>query len=388
MKRKYVVGIAILIIIILVIVVKRTNNNIVKYKIKNSNGTYSIAEKRNKDYLYYTISWNKKEFPINIFKSNIKKKSINKIYSYSDDIYSCILPIFNDELLTDIMCYKENTIYNYHSIKNESKFLDSFADGIKEYKDFDKEINKEKKYNNIITFYNNIDKNIIISTYKGIISNSKEIKLFDRDVYSNKISAYMDKYYITADYNSNYEFDKFYVVDLNSNDVSTIKVKNPISFDSYVQGIVDNKLYILDPENEIQYAVDPRSKKINITSNDYIKYYSNGKWSKVSVKQAKKELLFDYSSLGNINNEYDRVYENNYYYYGVKNNKLYRINKNNTKVKTYLINLPVDEMYIYYDYLYYVDNDGLYYYSDITGIKKVLTNKEFKFNKYIKYYIY
>ena len=388
MRKKYIVGIVILVFIILLIVIKKSNNNVVKYKIKNNKEIYNIVEKHNKNYSYYEISWNKKEFPINIFKSNIKKKAINKIYSYNDDTYSCVLPLFNDELLTDIMCYKDNIIYNYHSIKNESKSLDKFVESIKEYKNFDKETNKEKKYNNIITFYDDIGKDISISTYKGIISNGKEVKLFDRDVYSNKISSYVNKYYVTADYNSSYEFDKFYIVDLSDNDVSTIKVKNPISFDSYVQGIVDDKLYIFDPENEIQYEIDPKSKKINITSNEYIRYYSDGKWSKVSVKQAKKELLFDYSSLGNINNEYEKVYENSYYYYGKNKNKLYRINKNNNKVKTYLINLPVDEVNIYNDYLYYVVNDELYYYSDITGTKRVLTNKEFKFNKYIKYYIY
>ena len=99
-------------------------------------------------------------------------------------------------------------------------------------------------------------------------------------------------------------------------------------------------------------------------------------------------MLFDYSSLDNIYNEYDRVYENSYYYYCIKKNKLYRINKNNTKVKTYIIDLPVNEITIQDDYLYYVDNNELYYYSDITGLKILLTNREFEFNKYIKYYIY
>ena len=120
----------------------------------------------------------------------------------------------------------------------------------------------------------------------------------------------MDKYYISADYNYNYEFDKFYIVDLTNNDLSTIKVKNSISFDSYIQGIVDNKVFLFDPENEIQYEINPAKKTINKISNDYIKYYSNGKWSKISVKQAKKELLFNYNSLDSMYDKYDKVYEN------------------------------------------------------------------------------
>ncbi len=386
MKKRYIFIIVFL--IILVLFIRRTNNKTIKYKVKTNNELFSIIEKNNKNYYYYDIKWNKKEYPINIFKSNIKKKSINKIYNYNDDIYSCILPLFNGEILTDIMCYKDNVIYNYQAIKNESEKLDKYVDSIEEYKTLYKDTTKENKYNNIITFYNDVGKSISITTYKGIISKEKDVKLFDKDVYSNKISAYVDKYYITADYNSNYEFNKFYIVNLNDNEISTIKVKNPISFDSYVQGIVDNKVYIFDPENEIQYEIELKNKKINITSDENIKYYSNKKWSKVSVKQAKKELLFDYSSLDNIYNEYDRVYENSYYYYCIKKNKLYRINKNNTKVKTYIIDLPVNEITIQDDYLYYVDNNELYYYSDITGLKILLTNREFEFNKYIKYYIY
>ncbi len=386
MRKRYIILIVFL--IILVIFIRKTNNKIIKYKIKANNEVFSIIEKNNKNYYYYNIKWNKKEYPIDIFKSGIKKKSINKIYSYNDDLYSCILPLFNGEILTDIMCYKDSILYNYHSIKNENAKLDKYVESIKEYNIFDENAITENKYNNIITFYDDIGKSISITTYKGIISKEKDIKIFDRDVYSNKISAYVDKYYITADYNSNYEFNKFYIVNLNDNEISTVKVKNPISFDSYVQGIVDKKVYIFDPENEIQYEIDAKNTKISITSDENIKYYSNKKWSRVSVKQAKKELLFDYSSLDNIYNEYDKVYENGYYYYGIKKNKLYRINKNSMKVKKYLIDLPVDKITIHDNYLYYVDDNELFYYSDITGLRVVLTNREFEFNKYIKYYIY
>ena len=386
MKKKYIIGIVIL--IILIIFIRRTNNKVIKYKVKSNNETFSITEKNDKNYSYYEILWNKKIYPISIFDSDRKKKAINKVYSYSDEIYSCILPIFNDRVLTDIMCYKDNIIYNYQLIKGADEKLDKYIINIEEYKTFNQGEEKEDRFNNIITFYNDINKNISISTYKGIISNNKEIKIFDKDVYSNKISAYVNKYYVTADYNANYEFDKFYVVDLNSNDISTIKVKNPISFDTYIQGVVDNKLYLFDPENEVQYEIDPKNKKINITSNDSIKYYSNKRWSKVGVKQAKKELLFDYSSLDTIYNEYDKVYENSYYYYAIKDNELYRINKNNEKVVEYLIKLPVDDIMIQDNYIYYIYDDSLYYYSDITGLKLVLVDKELEFNKYIKCYIY
>lgn len=384
MKKKLLI-VFIIFVIVLCLFITKSNNKVVKYKIKDSSNIYSITEKKYKKYTYIEITWNNKVYPINNFDFNEK---IDKVYSYTDENYSCLLPLFNGNILTDIMCLKDSTIYNYQLIKGNDEELDSFAASINEYKKIYDINSKENKYNNIITFYDEFDKNISVSTYKGIINNKKDIKLFDRDVYSNKISVYVDKYYISADYNYNYEFDKFYIVDLTNNDLSTIKVKNSISFDSYIQGIVDNKVFLFDPENEIQYEINPAKKTINKISNDYIKYYSNGKWSKISVKQAKKELLFNYNLLDSIYDKYDKVYENDYYYYAIKNNNLYRINKNNKEVRTLLLKLPSDEIMIGDNYIYYLDGDTLYYYSDITSVRKVLTNKEIEFNKDIKYYIY
>ena len=385
MRKIYIIGIIILIVIL--ILFRKSNDKTIKYKIKNGNDVYNIVEKHNGNYTYYEISWNKNVYPINIFNKNKDKRQINQLYSFTDNTYYCVLPLFKGKVLTDIMCYKDGTIYNYQSIKDGREKLNSYVSKIKEYENFNKYEDNEEKCNNVITINNTINKKISITTYKGLIVDNKEIKLFDKDVYSNKISTYIDKYYVTADYNANYEFDKFYIVDLTSKDVSTLKTKEPISFDSYIQGIVDNKIYLYDPENEIQYEIDPKNKKIKVTSSDTIKYYSNNKWTKVSVKQA-KELYFDYSSLNNIYNEYDKVYENDYYYYAIKNDNLYRINKNNTETREFLTKVPVDEIIVNKDYAYYAFKNSLYYYNNLTDLRVVLTDSELEFNKYIKYYIY
>lgn len=376
-----------IILVILVIFIKSVNKNTIKYKVKTNEHSYSIIEKKNKNYYYFEISYGKKVYPITVFDIRKGKKQITKIYEYITDEYQCILPVFGDRILTDVMCYKDDTLYNYQIIKDTDPMLDKYVESIEEYKQYNINTDEQDKFNNILTYYDDINKKVSITTYKGLIIDKEEIKLFDKDVYNNKISAYVDNYYVTADYNENYEFEKFYVVNLSNKEVSTIKSKEPISFDSYIQGIVDNKIYLFDPENEIQYEINPKSKKITITSNDYIKYYSNNKWSKVSVKQAKKELLFTYEEIGKYS-EYDKYYENNYYVYLFKDNSLYRLNKNKLNIKNYILDIPVTDINIREDYLYYINNDSLYYYSDLTGLKLVLVNKELEFNKNIKYYIY
>ena len=375
MKKKVVL--LIVLVVVLLLIVKKCNVKETKYKIKSNDTTFTVIEKYNKEYYYFEIINQKVVYPINVFDLKKGKKQINRIYSYNDDTYSCILPLFNNTVLTDIMCYKDDILYNYRLIIGKDEKLDNYVKTIKEYKVRIEDT--ETKYNNIISFYNNI-KNVSITTYKGILINKSEVKLFDKDVYSNRINTYVDKYYITADYNSNYEFNKFYVVNLETKEVSNIKTKNPISFDSYIQGIVDNKVYLYDPENEVQYEIDPKNKNISITSGEYMKYYSNNTWSKISVKATKKELYFDYSS--------KYTFENDYYYYLLENSNLYRINRNNTSVKSYILNIPVDDIYTNNDYIYYKDGESIYYYSDLTGLKLILTNTELEFNKDIKYYIY
>ena len=41
----------------------------------------------------------------------------------------------------------------------------------------------------------------------------------------------------------------------------TIKLKNKISTDSYINGVVDKKIYLTDKDNLIQYKIDPKKRK-------------------------------------------------------------------------------------------------------------------------------
>ena len=71
--------------------------------------TNKILNDMKKD-LYFEITNGKFIYPISIFDSIKEKRLINKIYSYKDKEYSCILPIINNDIYTDIMCIKDNNI--------------------------------------------------------------------------------------------------------------------------------------------------------------------------------------------------------------------------------------------------------------------------------------
>lgn len=55
-----------------------------------------------------------------------------------------------------------------------------------------------------------------MSNYKGFydLKNKKNVQLFKKDIYNQTLNYFLDKYYIVADYNQTYEFDKLIIVDM------------------------------------------------------------------------------------------------------------------------------------------------------------------------------
>ncbi len=397
MKEKNKVYLLLVILMILIFLCKLILNvKTLNYKLKYNKETFSISETyKNKNY-YIEIKYLDKVYPIRINSDKNKRKIVNKIYSYKDNDYECILPLINDEIKIDILCYKDNILYNYKDIIGLNSKLDEYIKNIGEYEidKFSDNISVDKTINTIKYYKNNIvDRIVAITTYKGLIISGMGIELFKNDVYNNKISAFVDNYYLIANYDNIYDFDYFYVVNLTTRNIEKIKLKDRISLDSYIQGIVDNKVYLYDKDNEKQYKIDVIKKEIDLISlGDNIKYYKNNKWEFINKSKANKEIYFDYTSLSNNFTDYDQVKESDYYYYLFKKiddkYNLYRVDKNNLGVYKYIGNIPTLSINTKDNYIYYVYNNKLYYYSDNTGLKTLLEDAELSFNNTIKYYIY
>jgi len=373
--------------------------DMIKYKLKYNNDKFIIEEKHNKDNYYIKINTKENIYSFYIYDTlTDKRKVVNDLYYYKDKEFECILPIIDSELKIDMMCYNynDNIIYNYSEIRSSNKKLDDYVKSIKIYNNNKfKNNTTQKKVLNSIKFYtkNNIKNELVITTYKGLILNNKEINIFKNDVYNNKVSTFIDKYYLIADYDNNFEFQYFYIINIETGKITKLKSKEVISLDSYIQGIVDNKVYLYDKDNENQYEIDIEKNKIkHISSSKYIKYYKNKKWEKMNKVNANKEIYFDYTSLDNKFPDYDKVVESDNYYYLFKKMdevyKLYRVDKENINTYKYIDSVPTLDINFKDNYLYYIYIDNLYYYSDSSGLKTILEYDELKFNKTIKYYIY
>ena len=392
-----------------------------EYQVVTNNNTFEVKEKfitntkGEEDNYYFEINNNGTSFSYQTFASFGKADHIIKnIYLFEDNDLKCILPTFiNDAVITDIMCKKNDITYFYQAIKGTNSGLDAFATSLEQngYNQNNWIDNSVKEAEELVDIYkSNVLANhyLALANYKGVytISNVNgnkinNIKLFNSDVYKRPMSIVFDKYYIVANYNEQYRFTKFYVVDLKSNKVKEINCEREISFDSYIQGTKNNSIYFFDRDSKIQYELNLKTEKVLEVGNESIsiKVLRNGEWQKVSAISAKNNMeLFDSIYKSDIeNNNYVRIdkvgsKESGYYYFYKKdgnNYSVYRANVKNSEQLTYLFNTTeINRVNYSKEYIYYIDGNSIKYYSDKTGIKSLVIDNEFQYNSNILYGLY
>ena len=88
-------------------------------------------------------------------------------------------------------------------------------------------------------------------TYKGYYyanGTNKTLKaknIFDFDAYDNYLSAYIDKYYVTVNYDEKYGYNYIYIFNILNSNEEKITLAKAIEKNSYIQGKKDNSIYII-----------------------------------------------------------------------------------------------------------------------------------------------
>lgn len=388
----------------------------IDYKINSDNNEFDIHEKyiknekHEKNSYLLTINTGDNLYSYQIFNKLNDKEVIKEVKYFKKNNIECILPIFNkNKILFDVTCKIDDDYIYYHNMKEKNEDIDKFLETLKNI--YDKDMFADNSSETIESELFTIHKDNIVTNhylsftnYKGISTinhqNSQTISnidIFNNDKYSREISGFTEKYYITADYNQNYEFNNFYIVNQKNNSSKNLKDNYKISFDSYVQGIIDDEVYIFDVDNKIQYEID--IKKMNITETGNmdrgIKYYENGKWSKVEANKAiENQLLFkttDYRkelSDGTIMDTIGGEKTGYIYTYVKKDNNysLYLSNINTPQIKNYLFEIDnIDEIIYIDDYIYFKNGNNISYYNEKAGLRNVITSEELLFNKNLLY---
>lgn len=350
---------------------------------------------------FFTITANNNEYKFQILnKYNKEEKIIKKIYYYEEKDYKCIYPVFKyNKQYVDIICLKgEENIY-FHDIEEPSESLNEFVNTIKEYdiKKYNNEFQKTQLDN--IYINSNFKQNAYLTNYKGYydLNKKSKIQLFNNDIYEQQLSTFLNNYYIVADYNQTYEFDKIYVVNLKNSKIKEITCYPKISFDSYIQGIVDNNVYIYDKKNKKQYKINPNKLTIELVGNTEkgIKIYKDSNWDiENSSNCSNNIILFENNHISNIEDttyeKIDKAGKNigNYYFYKKENDyyKVYKSTLEDKNNKIYLFKTKtIDRVKYYRDNIYYIDDTELKKYDDETGVITLASFNELKFNQTIKF---
>ena len=350
----------------------------------------------------FTITVDNKTFWFDINHNYGKESQVLTDIYYDKDV-SCILPIFKDNLiLIDIICLEDGNYHFYHNIQGHNSEIDKFVSEIDLY-----EIDQFKDNTNPIlieqlnVYKDNLVKDHYIgfNNYKGVYivsgninSSVYNISLFNNDVYKQELGQFVEQYYIVPDYNESYEFNKINVVDLVNLNTYVITSNKTISFDSYIQGVVDSKLYLYDKDNKVQYEIDPTNKTIVVYGTNQINYY-NGAWTTMTVAEANEEKKFITTTADYVDSQYERIDKVGNYYYLYKKignrYEVYRMKAEESQGLIYLFDTKTIDSIFYVDnYIYFVNDNIIQVYNDIFGTKNIIEYRELEFNKDINLYVY
>lgn len=378
-KIKYLLILIVLFLLIIFIyklTIKRFN---VSYKIKKHN----IEEKfyiNNKKHIYNIKIDNKYTYTYTIIKNfNKRKKIINNIKEYKKNNISCIVPIYIKENSNDIYCLKNKTqVSNYYLLNENNTDYLKIISKAKIKKREKKEI--ETNYKNI-TIYNNIDNNMkfIIWNYKGIYiigkNENKYIKILDYDIYDNIMSIVNSKYFVLFENTKVTGIENIYYYDIKKDKLKLFKLKKVLDKDSYINGINNDLIYLTDNKNKKQYTINISKEEIKEVGNEENNFivYTNNKEKLLNISDFFSEKqIFNNKLVDNKIKEYDYTY-----YY--TNNEFYKKLKDGNKELLFEID-NINDWKVYDRDILLIKDGIVYLYNDQTGLVKILSSNELKYN--------
>ena len=333
------------------IILRFPRNYIIKYKV----GKYTVKEEYNRRVQGYLFTINNK------YDAGVSNKYIGK---------HVIKSIKIDKKNKDCLNIESDKIELIPLCKNDGEQVVSSI--------YNKTKNKTSKEYKNIEIFNLNDKTVAIWNHLGyyLLSDdgNKNIKFLKEEQYYNNGAFLSNKFLITPNYDEEYEFSNFKVINLKNKKMFISKLEKKLNYNYYYLGTYKKRAYLIDKKNYKEYALNIKNGEVkDITDNNYGKLLDE-KWKDVSIKKL-------------VNNEYKFETSKLYNYY-LKDDTLYLKyykKENNIKVS----NLIIKQIIAYNnDEVIYISDDTLYSYSPASGEIKMLTFSELSFNSYNQVFVY
>ena len=356
------IGIIFLIFLVVILIKYFSSNYEINYKLDGHNVKTVYKDKR-----YYISIDDKYNFDI-YKKRSLSKLKIKKIESIESEDLKCLYPVIKN-VNTYPLCYLKDEYIDYNLIDDEllSKYKKEFDD----VSDGNFYFNKNLSKNEYIYLWN----------YKGFYKMNSDvletIDMFEEGKYDNSLMYQFGNKILLPDYNEEYIFKKFYLINMENGKSNIINSDYEISYNSYVVGNIKNKVYLFDLKELKLFEIDTKKLTTELIGSEEFGYYKfdNGKKVPVKVSEYKNKEIY-----------YDNNVKSNYTY-EIENNTLYKtINESNLKLKVFE-GKNIKLISEYKNILYFVSEDKLYRYDSI-NLYKVFNYFELNFNNNNIIYIY
>lgn len=353
MKKRHIHLISLFIIIISLFIYFK--NKPINYDIEYNYNDYKINEKYNKQNDYYSFKLIKNEY---VFYFVLNHKYTTK---------RNLIKNINEETNEDTLCISINT---------KVGDTETICRNKKEYslKTITNETNDVQTKFEDVSLYDNNYKYYEWNGY-GLtdVNTKKTYNVLKKESYDNLLSYSYKDYIIFANYDEKNEFKLFYIFNAKTKKYQKLKLKTPISYDSYFQGIYNNEIYLFDRNKSTQYAINPKKKTINKTNTSEGAIYFDGTKTEKPINQFKyNELIFK------GNNRINYVIDNNslYYYYYDSDLKIKVIDNVQT-----IINYNDESVY-------YLSNGIVYELKSLKNINKLAESMEWQFHYSSQIYVF
>lgn len=327
---------------------------------------------------------------------NKQKQIIKGIEYYLENDSECIYPILENGTGTYLECIKDGIFYTDVSFPNQ-EFITKIKEDLQK-KGYDTTIDIDLNETVTIgssTVYSNslITSDIItVWNYKGIEiikeDNPTVIATLSFDKYENNHGYLVGKYYISPNYLSSkvLEFSSVTIVDIENGKTDKIELGNTLSSDTYINGVIDEKLYYTDPSNLLQIEINPTKKSARLIGSKELGGQSyQGEWNSVNIYDfATEHILFQEAIPNEVINQYSyqQILESNMnYYFSNNSGEVYRVSKNNLDTPILLFQRDnLNNLKVVHNTVYFVQNDTLYSFEESVGITPILKNNELRYN--------
>lgn len=389
----YVVILGIFILILQFVINITKTNHIVEYTLKDN--TFKVNEEYIKsgdvNYYLFQTNWNGMTFVFDVDNHFNKQKNVIKDFEvYTNNNVSCISPIYiSGDIESKIYCNDGDRQVSYTSVKARYNFddfinqLSNYDDSLYENDAITKEVDKTTYYPNNIK--NN--ENIVLYNYKNILvidnKQATALSFSNYDIYQNNLGRLVEDIYIIPNFEEKLEYSSFNTINVVTRERDILLFDESISSNIYINGIVDDLIYITDKSNYKQYEINPAKLSYREIGNkeDGGQFFDGIEWTTVKMNElVNKKLLFTNKN-NDIKYEYTDYFEDEkaYYYYN-SDMEFYKLYKRKLDEPIYLFTSKyAKEVTSDKGNLYYIVGSNLYRYDEY-GQKSILKNNELRYN--------